>query len=154
MKPPRNLARGAAAAAFAVLTALAVCDSTAGAIQRISPHLAANLAINGGAARAAEADRMLVTDAQRKVIADRPAELARQALRSEPLLPNALRSIGYVAGERGDRDRARSLMLASVGQSRREQFALVWLVEDAARQSPATPPRARIRRAARYPPAF
>lgn len=57
--------------------------------------------------------------------------MAKQSLRGGALNPVAIRLLGYVADVRGDRDKARQLMLLSQKVSRRDFGTQLWLIEDA-----------------------
>lgn len=57
--------------------------------------------------------------------------MAKQSLRGGALNPVAIRLLGYVADVRGDRKRARELMLLSQKVSRRDFGTQLWLIEDA-----------------------
>lgn len=57
--------------------------------------------------------------------------MAKQSLRGGALNPVAIRLLGYVADVRGDRKRARQLMLLSQKVSRRDFGTQLWLIEDA-----------------------
>lgn len=57
--------------------------------------------------------------------------MARQSLRGGALNPVAIRLLGYVADVRGDRKKARELMLLSQKVSRRDFGTQLWLIEDA-----------------------
>jgi hypothetical protein len=57
--------------------------------------------------------------------------MAKQSLRGGALNPVAIRLLGYVADVRGDRNRARELMLLSQKVSRRDFGTQLWLIEDA-----------------------
>lgn len=135
LKQSRNL-RVALALGFLVGGGFAALDSFAGVIQPRYPALAARIAANSGEALAGQADLALVAAIRtgpKRVIPG--AAFAKAALRVEPLLPNALRDLGFERSLAGNRDGARAFMLAAVRQSRREQFALVWLIDDAARRN-------------------
>ncbi len=57
--------------------------------------------------------------------------MAKQSLRGGALNPVAIRLLGYVADVRGDRKKARELMLLSQKVSRRDFGTQLWLIEDA-----------------------
>lgn len=57
--------------------------------------------------------------------------MAKQSLRGGALNPVAIRLLGYVADVRGDREKARELMLLSQKVSRRDFGTQLWLIEDA-----------------------
>jgi hypothetical protein len=57
--------------------------------------------------------------------------MAKESLRGGALNPVAIRLLGYVADVRGDRERARELMLLSQKVSRRDFGTQLWLIEDA-----------------------
>lgn len=57
--------------------------------------------------------------------------MAKQSLRGGALNPVAIRLLGYVADARGNRDKARELMLLSQKVSRRDFGTQLWLIEDA-----------------------
>lgn len=57
--------------------------------------------------------------------------MAKQSLRGGALNPVAIRLLGYVADVRGDRTKARELMLLSQKVSRRDFGTQLWLIEDA-----------------------
>jgi hypothetical protein len=57
--------------------------------------------------------------------------MARESLHGGALNPVAIRLLGYVADVRGDRTRARELMLLSQKVSRRDFGTQLWLIEDA-----------------------
>jgi hypothetical protein len=57
--------------------------------------------------------------------------MAKQSLREGALNPVAIRLLGYVADVRGDREKARELMLLSQKVSRRDFGTQLWLIEDA-----------------------
>jgi hypothetical protein len=57
--------------------------------------------------------------------------MAKQSLRGGALNPVAIRLLGYVADTRGDRKKARELMLLSQKVSRRDFGTQLWLIEDA-----------------------
>jgi hypothetical protein len=57
--------------------------------------------------------------------------MAKQSLRGGALNPVAIRLLGYVADVRGDRKKARELMLLSHKVSRRDFGTQLWLIEDA-----------------------
>jgi hypothetical protein len=57
--------------------------------------------------------------------------MAKESLRGGALNPVAIRLLGYVADVRGDRKRARELMLLSQKVSRRDFGTQLWLIEDA-----------------------
>lgn len=61
----------------------------------------------------------------------RVESMARQSLRGGALNPVAIRLLGYIADVRGDRDKARELMLLSHKVSRRDFGTQLWLIEDA-----------------------
>lgn len=58
-------------------------------------------------------------------------KMAKESLRGGALNPVAIRLLGYVADVRGDRDKARELMLLSHKVSRRDFGTQLWLIEDA-----------------------
>lgn len=57
--------------------------------------------------------------------------MARQSLKGQPLNAVAVRLLGYVADVRGDRKKARELMLLAQKISRRDFGTQLWLIEDA-----------------------
>jgi hypothetical protein len=57
--------------------------------------------------------------------------MAKQSLRGGALNPVAIRLLGYVADIRGNREKARELMLLSHRVSRRDFGTQLWLIEDA-----------------------
>lgn len=57
--------------------------------------------------------------------------MAKESLRGGALNPVAIRLLGYVADVRGDRKKARELMLLSQKVSRRDFGTQLWLIEDA-----------------------
>ena len=57
--------------------------------------------------------------------------MAKESLRGGALNPVAIRLLGYVADVRGDRKKARELMLLSQKVSRRDFATQLWLIEDA-----------------------
>lgn len=57
--------------------------------------------------------------------------MAKESLRGGALNPVAIRLLGYVADVRGDRKKARELMLLSHKVSRRDFGTQLWLIEDA-----------------------
>lgn len=57
--------------------------------------------------------------------------MAKQSLRGGALNPVAIRLLGYVADVRGERTKARELMLLSQKVSRRDFGTQLWLIEDA-----------------------
>lgn len=57
--------------------------------------------------------------------------MAKQSLRGGALNPVAIRLLGYVADVRGNRDKARELLLLSQKVSRRDFGTQLWLIEDA-----------------------
>lgn len=57
--------------------------------------------------------------------------MAKESLRGGALNPVAIRLLGYVADVRGDREKARELMLLSHKVSRRDFGTQLWLIEDA-----------------------
>lgn len=123
------------AAAFFVAGIAAAIDSAAAVVFRLNPVLAERLALNPGEALAAQADRALAISVEQKRSDSRAiVNLAREALQHSPILPNALRDIGFVVAAK-DAEQGRRLMLAAVAQSRRETFALLWLIEDGARHN-------------------
>jgi hypothetical protein len=56
--------------------------------------------------------------------------MAKESLRGGALNPVAIRLLGYVADVRGDRTKARELMLLSQKVSRRDFGTQLWLIED------------------------
>jgi hypothetical protein len=62
---------------------------------------------------------------------DRVEAMAKESLRGGALNPVAIRLLGYVADVRGDRKKARELMLLSQKVSRRDFGTQLWLIEDA-----------------------
>ena len=57
--------------------------------------------------------------------------LAKQSLRQQPLNAVAVRLLGYVADVRGDKKKARELILLAQKISRRDFGTQLWLIEDA-----------------------
>lgn len=57
--------------------------------------------------------------------------MAKQSLKGQPLNAVAVRLLGYVADARGDRKKARELMLLAQKISRRDFGTQLWLIEDA-----------------------
>lgn len=57
--------------------------------------------------------------------------MAKQSLKGQPLNAVAVRLLGYVADVRGDREKARELMLLAQKISRRDFGTQLWLIEDA-----------------------
>lgn len=137
MTATQRLPRLLLAAVFAAFGVVAGIDSAGKVAERINPTLAGRLALNPGKALGAQADLALAISVENKRSGGQQiGSLAREALRHTPILPNALRDIGYAVAAK-DADLGRRLMLTAVSQSRRETFALIWLIEDSARNNRA-----------------
>lgn len=95
-----------------------------------NPDLALRFVPNHPLALSRKADELFAEKQDAKTLVKVEA-MARQSLRGGALNPVAIRLLGYVADVRGDRKRARELMLLSHKVSRRDFGTQLWLIEDA-----------------------
>ncbi len=99
--------------------------------RRTNPDIALRFNPNEPVALATKADLLFLKSQDPKTLT-RVEALAKQSLRAQALNPTAVRILGYVADARGQKDKARELILLSEKMSRREFGAQLWLIEDAA----------------------
>ena len=115
MTATQRLPRLLLAAVFAAFGVVAGIDSAGKVAERINPTLAGRLALNPGKALGAQADLALAISVENKRSGGQQiGSLAREALRHTPILPNALRDIGYAVAAQ-DANLGRRLMLTAVG---------------------------------------
>lgn len=112
-----------------VAAGLALALTAATLMRRANPDMAARLMPIDGLALAYRAERLLGQDPLHP--SAEVAELAREALRRQPINPTALRVLGIVAITRGDERKGRALILQAERQSRRDGPTQFWLIEDA-----------------------
>ena len=95
-----------------------------------NPDLALRFVPDHPLALSRKADELFAEKQDAKTLAKVEA-MAKQSLRGGALNPVAIRLLGYVADVRGDRKKARELMLLSHKVSRRDFGTQLWLIEDA-----------------------
>lgn len=95
-----------------------------------NPDLALRFVPDHPLALSRKADELFAEKQDAKTLAKVEA-MAKQSLRGGALNPVAIRLLGYVADVRGDRKKARELMLLSQKVSRRDFGTQLWLIEDA-----------------------
>lgn len=99
--------------------------------RRNNPDLALRFVANEPVALATKADLQLLKSQTPKSLA-LAERWAKESIRQQPLNPTAVRILGYIADARGQRAKARELILLAEKLSRREFGAQLWLIEDAA----------------------
>lgn len=95
-----------------------------------NPDMALRFVPNHPLALSRKADE-LFAEKQDPATLKKVEEMAKESLRGGALNPVAIRLLGYVADVRGDRKKARELMLLSQKVSRRDFGTQLWLIEDA-----------------------
>ncbi|WP_373476703.1 hypothetical protein [Sphingorhabdus sp.] len=95
-----------------------------------NPDMALRFVPDHPLALSRKADELFAAKQDKATLAKVEA-MAKQSLRGGALNPVAIRLLGYVADVRGDRKKARELMLLSQKVSRRDFGTQLWLIEDA-----------------------
>ncbi len=95
-----------------------------------NPDVALRFVPNHPLALSRKADE-LFSQSQSPATLKKVEAMAKESLRGGALNPVAIRLLGYVAEVRGDRKKARELMLLSQKVSRRDFGTQLWLIEDA-----------------------
>lgn len=95
-----------------------------------NPDMALKFVPDHPLALSRKADELFAAKQDKATLAKVEA-MAKQSLRGGALNPVAIRLLGYVADVRGDRTKARELMLLSQRVSRRDFGTQLWLIEDA-----------------------
>lgn len=130
-KPPLYWLKSAA---YISVFGFFVYQSTAHAIANIAwqqnPDLALRFVPDHPLALSLKADIQFMKS-QSPASLNKVEAMAKQSLKGQPLNAVAVRLLGYVADARGDRPKARELMLLAQKVSRRDFGTQLWLIEDA-----------------------
>lgn len=128
-----RVARGVAAAAVLALGAYAASQSFAVAVRQPATNLALRLAPNNAAILALQAEQIANGTAS-PAQWDQAAQLARRALRRDPLQPSAAVTLGIVAGLHKHTQASQRAFTYSLEISRRNLKAHLWAIEYAVEQ--------------------
>lgn len=117
------------AAAATVLAYFGLSDALANVVVRNSTELAQSIAPWNGMIAGRHAERMFRMQPSGNPAADH-AHLAREALRSEPMSPEAINVLGLQAQLRNEPGQTRDIFRYSIELTRRELPPRLWSIED------------------------